>query len=537
MSTATGTGLSAPRRRAALATLCTVLFLTFLDTTVVSVALADVQQELHAGVSALQWVVNGYALVFASLMLAGGALGDRFGRKRVMLGGVAMFCAGSVVAALAPSTGVLIAGRVVMGFGAAASEPGTLSVIRQLYPDRRGRARALGGWSAVSGLALALGPVIGGAIVGFAGWRGVFWFNFAFGLCALVAAAATVPESADPSGRRLDRWGLVLGVAALVAGVYAVIDGEQRGYTTWWIVALLAFAVVAGAGFVLVESRVDDPLMDPAYFRNSTYAGANAAAFGTFFGVFALFFFVALYVRIIVGQTSYEVALEFLPMAAAMIVTSALTGFWVARAGPRLPMALGCGLGAAGILLTEVVLGPQVSVSSLAGTMALAGVGFGMALVPVTSAALNAVPAQRSGMAASTTNTSRELGAVFGVAVLGALVNAQLGTQLRGRLHQLGIPAQFQSIVVNAVEHGGLPSSGSAVNNPAAAAHASLVQQVIQAAYAAFSAGLTIALLVSGAILLAVGILAFLVVRGTPTPSASAAGGRGEQEFTGDGRP
>ncbi|MGA8679809.1 MAG: MFS transporter, partial [Acidimicrobiales bacterium] len=192
------------RRNLALATLSLVLFLTFLDNTIVSVVLAEVQSSLHTGVSQLQWVVNGYALVFASFMLSAGTLGDLFGRKKVMLGGVAVFCAGSALAALAPDSNVLIAARVIMGVGAAASEPGTLSIIRHLYSDGRDRAQALGIWTAVAGLALALGPVIGGVLVGIWSWRAIFWFNLIFGLVALVGAAIVLPESSDPVSRRLD---------------------------------------------------------------------------------------------------------------------------------------------------------------------------------------------------------------------------------------------------------------------------------------------------------------------------------------------
>ncbi|HZD65468.1 MAG TPA: MFS transporter, partial [Acidimicrobiales bacterium] len=218
--------LERTRGRATLAILTTILFLTFLDNTIVSVILAGIQSDLSAGVSALQWVVNAYALTFAALMLTFGTFGDMFGRKRIMLGGVAVFCAGSAIAALAPDVNVLLAGRIVMGVGAAASEPGTLSMIRQLYTDRQERARALGVWAAVSGLALAMGPVIGGALAGFSSWRAVFWFNLGFGLLALGSAAAILPESADPEGRRVDLPGVALGVVALVTGIYGVIAGE-----------------------------------------------------------------------------------------------------------------------------------------------------------------------------------------------------------------------------------------------------------------------------------------------------------------------
>src|SRR3984885_12338812 len=208
-------GLGSVAQMLALSTLCAVLFLTFLDNTVVSVGLANVQSDLHAGVTSLQWVVNGYALTFASFMLAAGMLGDMLGRKRIMLAGVAIFCAGSVVAALASNVDWLIAGRVIMGVGAAASEPGTLSIIRHVYPDRETRADALGVWAAVSGLALALGPVIAGALVGFSSWRAIFWFNLGFGLLAFVLAAVAVPESSDRQGRTVDVLGFVFGAAFL----------------------------------------------------------------------------------------------------------------------------------------------------------------------------------------------------------------------------------------------------------------------------------------------------------------------------------
>ncbi|HSS09826.1 MAG TPA: MFS transporter [Acidimicrobiales bacterium] len=300
---------------AALATVCAVLFVTFLDNTVVSVTLADFQSRLHAGVTSLQWVVNGYALVFAALMLTGGTLGDLFGRKRIMLGGLVVFCAGSVVAALAPGTPVLIAGRAIMGVGAAASEPGTLSVLRHLYPDRAERARAVGVWAAVSGLALALGPVIAGVLVGIADWRAVFWFNLVFGIAVLGAAALVVPETSDPEGRSVDVLGLVFGAVALGASSSAVIAGEEAGYGTWWIVGLFVLAALSALPFVLVELHVRSPMLPLSFFRRSAFTGATLVAFISYFGIFSIFFFVALYVQLVVGQSPYRTALDFAPMA------------------------------------------------------------------------------------------------------------------------------------------------------------------------------------------------------------------------------
>lgn len=506
-------GLGSPAQAAALATLCLVLFLTFLDNTVVSVGLANIQSDLHAGVTSLQWVVDGYALTFASFMLAAGTMGDLLGRKRAMLTGVAIFCAGSVVCAVAPSADWLIVGRVVMGVGAAASEPGTLSVIRHVYPDRATRADALGVWAAVSGLALALGPVIAGALVGAFSWRAIFWFNLGFGIVAFVMAAATVPESSDPQGRRFDPAGMLLGAAALAAVSFAIIQGEISGYGTWWIDGLFALAAVFAAAFLLVERASRSPMLDVGLFRKPPFLGSNFVAFATFFGTFSIFFFTALYVQVVITQSAYQTALDFLPMAVALILGSALTGPWVGRWGARVPMVVGCLLAAAGIFLTSATLGPHSGFTTLGWTLPVAGLGFGIALVPVTSAALTVVPPQRSGMAASATNTSRELGAVIGVAVLGAVVDSKLTGELAVRLKALGIPPSFQSLVINAVTSGGLSGSAASKAEHSHTVHvADLATKVVHAAYDAFGAGLHLSFDIAGVFLLAGAVVAAATV-------------------------
>jgi EmrB/QacA subfamily drug resistance transporter len=506
-------GLGSPAQAAALATLCVVLFLTFLDNTVVSVGLANIQTSLHAGVTSLQWVVDGYALTFATFMLAAGTMGDILGRKKVMLAGVAIFCAGSVVCATAPSAVWLIAGRVIMGVGAAASEPGTLSVIRHVYPDRGTRADALGVWAAVSGLALALGPVIAGGLVGAASWRAIFWFNLGFGLLAFSMAAVFVPESSDPEGRRFDWAGMLLGGAALGCVSFAIIQGEISGYGAWWIVALFSASIALGVAFLLVERSRSSPMIDLALFRKPPFLGSNVVAFATFFGTFSIFFFTALYVQVVITQSAYQTALDFLPMAVALILGSAVTGPWVARAGPRVPMVVGCVLAAAGIFVTSATLGPHSGLSTLGWTLPIAGIGFGIALVPVTSAALTVVPPQRSGMAASATNTSRELGAVIGVAVLGAVVDSKLTGELAVRLKALGIPPSFQSLVINAVSNGGLSSSAASKAEHSHTVHvANLATKVIHAAYHAFGSGLHLSFDIAGGLLVVSAVVAAATV-------------------------
>ena len=447
---------------AALMTLCVVLFLTFLDNTVVSVGLADIQGDLHANVTSLQWVVNGYALTFAAFMLAGGTLGDMLGRKWVMLAGVAIFCGGSVLSAIAANTDTLVLGRILMGLGAAASEPGTLSIIRHLYPDRGRRADALGVWTGTAGLALALGPVIGGVLVGIADWRAIFWFNLALGGAALLLAWWFVPESSDRGGRGIDIAGIIIGAVALGALSFAVIQGEVSGYRSPEILTLFVVGLVTLLAFVLVERRARDPILDMHLFTVPAFSVATVVVFVTYFGTFSLFFFTALYLEIVANTSAFGAAVDFLPMAVALVAASVLAGPWVARRGPRLPAGIGCLLGATGILLTGAAIGPHAGYFPLAATMAVAGIGFGLRLVAATTTTMSVVPPERSGMAASATNTSRELGAVFGVAVLGAIVNGQLTGQLADRLRAIGIPPSFQSLVMHAVTGGGLGSSGAA---------------------------------------------------------------------------
>jgi EmrB/QacA subfamily drug resistance transporter len=492
-----------------MAVICFILFLTFLDNTVISATLSDVQSGLHAGVAQLQWVVSGYALAFASLMLTCGTLGDLYGRKKLMLIGVVVFCGGSVLSALAGSTEVLIAGRVVMGIGAACSEPGTLSMIRHLYPDRRPRARALGIWAAVSGLALALGPVIGGVLVGLWSWRAVFWFNLVFGLVALVAAALVLPENSDPVKARLDYPGFILGAVALGCATFATIAGETSGYIVWWILVLYGASIVAAVVFVAVERRAENPVLNVRFFRRPAFAGSTVIAFTSYFGIFSIFFFVALYLEVVGSVSPFSLALDFIPMTAVMVIASVFTGRWVSRVGPRVPMVVGCTLAGAGIFLTDLVINPHSGVSSIGWTLAIAGVGFGIVIVPVTSSALSSVPAEHSGMAASANNTSRELGAVAGVAILGSVVNGQLTVNLTHRLAAIGVPASFRSEVIGAITTGSLGSQAAGAAGKGNASIQAIINKVVTAAYGAFAHGLDLALLASGSLLLLSAVIAY----------------------------
>ena len=500
------------RPQVALAVISLVLFVTFLDNTIVAVALSSVQTSLHAGIQALQWVVSGYALSFAGLMLTFGTVGDHFGRRLIMIAGLIVFTAGSIVGALSVSSGMLIGARVIMGVGAAASEPGTLSMIRQLYPDRANRAQALGVWSAIAGLALAAGPVIGGILVGIWSWRAVFWFNVLVGAVSLIGVRLVLPETVSSRRRPLDERGFFWAAAAVTAAVFATIFGETEGFGTWWIILLYGVAAASIAAFIPVERRAVEPALDLRFFRRGGFTAGMIVAFTGFFATFAVFFFIPLFVELLGSTSSFHLALDFAPMAVAMIGASAWSGRWVARSGAGIPMAAGAFTGGVGIFLTDAFITPSSGLGLFGWSLALVGAGLGVAMVGATSAVLSTVPAERSGMAASAVNTSRELGAVAGVTILGAIVNAQLTTNLLHRLAAIpGLPPSLRNQVIVDVTTGAAQTGASHL--PKTGPVADIVNQVVAAAEGSFSSGLDTVLTLAGSLLVASAAVTGLLAR------------------------
>jgi MFS family permease len=333
----------------------------------------------------------------------------------------------------------------------------------------------------------------------------------------LAAAARFIPESADREGRRFDIPGLLLGAVAVTGVTFAVIEGENAGFSTWWVVLLFAVAATATAVFVWVEQHAPDPVLRLEFFRMRAFSGATTVAFATSFGLFAVFFFSALYLQIIVHFSGWKIALEFTAMSVAMVIAGRVSGIWTAARGPCEPMTAGCLIGGAAMIWVDSLFNPNVSSVPLAIALACVGFGLGLALVAVTAAVLGIVPAERSGMAASTVNTSREFGGVLAVAILGAVVNAQLVGDLGRKLTALGVPAAFRSLVIDAVTHGGLPANaaGAAAASPIAAANLGVVSKVLNDAESAFGNGLHTALIVTSIVLFAAAIPAALTGRTT----------------------
>ncbi|HYB15991.1 MAG TPA: MFS transporter, partial [Streptosporangiaceae bacterium] len=310
---------------------------------------------------------------------------------------------------------------------------------------------------------------------------------------------------------RVDVIGALLGAATLAALIFGVMTGENAGFSAPPVLALFCVSAAAGCAFLWWEHRAPHPLLDLRFLRVPRFTTANTVAFCSYFATFAIFFFTALYLAEVVGYSGFRIALTFLPMAALMIIASLLAGNWTTPATFRWSISGGCLVFAVGLLLTSVTLSPHPHYAPLAGALALTGIGIGATVVPITASVLDAVPPERSGMAASSANTSREIGAVTGVAVLGALVNAQLHSDLISKLNHLGIPANFQSLVVNAIETGGVPPS-SQTSHAGGAGNQAIVQQVINAAYDAFQAGLHAALYLAAGLVLAAGALAVITL-------------------------
>ncbi len=488
-----------------------VLFLTFLDNTIVSVALSNIQSNLSAGVQAMQWIVDAYMLVFAVLMLTGGTLGDILGRKKIMLSGLAIFIIGSAVSFLAQSVDILIAGRIIMGIGAAASEPGTLSVLRHIYPNRKQLSRALGIWAAVSGIALSFGPIVGGVIIGLSNWRYIFLFNIILGIIILTLGRLYLPESSDPKGRSLDIKGLILGGTTITSTIFGFIVGESVGYHSWWIIFLFMISFIGLISFILVESKVKDPVLPLKYFRSIQFTIANIVAFITNFGIFAVFFFVALYLQLIAGFSGYSIALSFMTMSAAIVIASLISGKWNGAHQTSLLMIFGCLVAGVGIYLLSLVIAPNITVPTLSWVLALSGFGLGICLVTMNSSVLHIVPSSRSGMAASVVNTFRELGGVFGVAVLGSIVNGRLTNDLIVKLTSLGVPKSYRTLAVYAITHGGNTPAGVNVNPSILVKETNLVSVITKAAYGAFADGLHIALYIASSLLAFIGIVYLII--------------------------
>ena len=397
------------------------LFMIMLDNTVVNVALPSIQRELGVGLSELEWIVTGYALAFGALMLTGGKLADLFGRRLVFVVGLAIFTLASLACGLAGSGDVLIAARIVQGVGAALMNPATLSIIAATFPPHQ-RGMAIGIWAGVSGLALALGPLVGGLITEHVNWNWIFFVNVPVGIAAIAASLLVIRESRDESEvQRLDFPGLATSAIGLFALTYGLIEANTHGWTSTRILVSFTVAVVALVGFVLLERHQRVPMLDLSLFRSGTFAGANLVVLLVALAMFGVFFFVSLYMQNLLGFSPVQAGAAFLPMTILVILIAPVAGRASDRIGSRWLMTAGMTL-----LGIQLLYFSQLSAAStfwnLLPGMLVGGLGMALTMTPSAAAAMRALPVDKSGVGSAVLNAFRQVGGSIGIALMGAIM-------------------------------------------------------------------------------------------------------------------
>lgn len=407
-----------PARRALiLGTCCLSLLMVVMDATIVNVALPAIGKDLGTSISGLQWVIDAYTIVLASFLMLGGSNADRFGRRRVFQIGMVVFVTGSLLCSLSDSVGWLIAARALQALGGSMLNPVAMSIVVHAYPEPKERARAIGIWSAVAGLSMALGPLAGGALTQSLGWHAIFWINVPIGALALYLTARYIPESRAPRPRRFDPAGQILLLTGLAALIYSLIEGSQAGGA---LAATVLLAVVAFAGLLYYEPRRKEPLLDLRFFRSLPFSSAIVIAVCMFAAMGAFLFLGSIYLQEVRGLSPFQAGLCLLPMAGAVMVLAPLSGRLVGSHGARLPLMIsGSMLSLSALLMTQLSIDTPLPMFLL--SFGIFGTGFGMVNAPVTYTAVTGMPQAQAGLAAAIATTSRQIGVSLGVALAGTL--------------------------------------------------------------------------------------------------------------------
>ncbi len=417
--------LSPQRRMLVLAICCMSLFIVGLDVTIVNIALPSIKSDLHASVSGLQWTLDAYTVVLASLLMLAGSTADRVGRRRTFQTGLVIFTTGSLLCSLAPGLGWLVAFRMVQAVGGSMLNPVAMSIITNTFTEPRERARAIGVWGGVVGLSMALGPVIGGALVASVGWRSIFWINIPVGITAVILCARFVPESKADRPRRVDPVGQLLVIAVLASLTYAIIEGPKAGFASVQNVGLFVFSAACLVALIGYERRRVQPLVEVRLFRSAPFSGATAIAVFAFASLGGFLFLNTLYLQDVRGLSALHAGLYTLPMAGMTLIFAPISGRLVGSHGPRPSLvAAGIAMTVATLMLTR--LEANTSVAWLFSAYAIFGFGFGMVNAPITNTAVSGLPREQAGVAAAFASTSRQIGSSLGVAVIGSAVTARV---------------------------------------------------------------------------------------------------------------
>ena len=485
-----------PQRWWTLVVLSASLLVIGLDNTILNVALPTLEHDLGASSSQLQWIVDAYMLVFAGLLLTAGALGDRFGRKRALSFGLAVFGLGSGLSALATSPAMLIATRALMGVGGAFIMPSTLSIITAVFPAEE-RAKAIGVWAGVSGLGIAIGPVAGGWLIEHASWNAVFLVNLPFVAAALLAGRWLVPESKDPAAPRLDIPGFAMSISGLTTLVWAIIEAPSKGWTNPTILAAFAAAVAILGAFMAWELRTREPMLDIRLFANPRFSGASAAITLTFFAMFGSIFFLTQYLQGVLGYTALEAGVRVTPIAVGLILGGPISAKLAAKLGTKVVVAAGLTLVAVGLSIVT-----QFAVDSTYGIVAahllVLGFGMGMAMAPATESVMGSLPVEKASVGSAVNDTTRTTGGALGVAILGSL----LASQYRGDMDG----------AVSGLPHDAAATASDTLSGGLAVAHRLGDNGLAEAAQSAFLNGMHVAAIAAAAVALAGAIVAYMVI-------------------------
>jgi EmrB/QacA subfamily drug resistance transporter len=419
-----------PRRRQALGVLALSLLVITMGNTILNVGLPTIREELDASSSQLQWIVDGYLLVFAGLLLAAGSLGDRFGRKRALIAGLVMFGLGSVAATLSTDATMLIASRALMGLGAAGIMPTTLSILTNIFPSDE-RPKAIAAWAAVAGLGIALGPISGGFLIEHFAWSSIFLINLPVVVACLIGAVVLVPDSRDPESPRIDLPGTGLSIAGLSAIVWALIEAPEKGWASPTILAAFAAGAAIIAAFIAWERHTDHPMLDVSVFRNLRFSAASVSIAFVFFALMGVMYCLTTYLQSVLGNSALQAGVKMLPIAIGMILASKLGVGFTRRLGTKFSVAFGLTL-VAGALAMIAMFSTDTGSLQIAAALGTLGLGMGFAMSPATEAIMGSLPRAKAGIGSAMNDVVRELGGTLGVAVLGSILASSYGSSMHG---------------------------------------------------------------------------------------------------------
>lgn len=417
-----------PRRNLTLTVLCLSLFMVVLGNTVLNVAIPTLVKELGASSQQLQWIVDAYALVFAGLLFTGGAIGDRFGRKGALNVGLLVFATGSLVAAFGGSAGMLIAGRAVMGLGAALVMPSTLSILTNVFPPEE-RAKAIGVWAGVAGAGGAIGPIVSGFLLAHFWWGSIFFLNIPVVALALVTGWSLVPTSSDPDQAKLDLAGAALSIGAVGSLIYAIIEAPDRGWTSPTTLVWFGAAVVFGIAFAARELTADAPMLDLRYFGRRGFSGGSLAISMMFFGMFGMFFVLTQYLQLVRGWSALNAGFRTLPFAVTIMFVAPMSARLAGSFGARRIVSTGVAVAGLGMLLLSRS-GTTTAYAYLAVSLVVLAAGMGLTMAPSTASIMSSLPLAKAGVGSAMNDTNRELGGAIGVAVLGSIVATRYAAAL-----------------------------------------------------------------------------------------------------------